>query len=185
MTGQIYQINVKHKTPGQRGLPKLPTQSATVTFMGFEGDFNRYRHEILGDEPTSAVLIMPLETIYQLNEEGWPIQPGDMGENITTVGIPYASFTPGNIYRVGEAEIQIARICDPCTNLYLLPYVGHQMGPRFIRTMVGRRGWYCRVLREGAIKTGDPIEELVSSVTTLGYQGAINPTQIQLNLLGQ
>lgn len=162
MKGQIFQINVKPETPGQRGLPKLPVESARITRRGIEGDFNRYRYEEKHADPDMALLLMPLETIQRLEEEGWPIRPGDLGENITTTGIPYDSFAPGKKYRLGESvETQISEPCNPCNNLYLLPYVGTENGPRFLRTMLGRRGWYARVLREGHIRKADPIEELV------------------------
>ena len=124
MSGKIYQINVKPKTAGQRGLPKRPVESAMVTYNGIDGDFNRWRHEKKQDDSELALLIMSLEKIRELNKEGWPIQPGDIGENITTIGIPYEDFAPGKRYKLGEAEIEICEKCDPCTNLYLLPYIG-------------------------------------------------------------
>ncbi len=159
MTGRVHQINVKPETPGEEGLPKTPVEAARVRAGGLAGDFNRYRHERQHDDPNAALLLVPLETISELNQEGWPIKPGDLGENITTTGIPYESFVPGKIYGVGEAEIQISKRCDPCTNLYLLPYVGERNGPAFLKVMRGRRGWYAKVLREGRIRVGDPIED--------------------------
>jgi len=160
MAGRIYRINIKSNTPGQRGLPKRSVESALVTRMGVGRDFNRHRHEKKGDDPDMALLLLSLETIQELNEEGWPIQPGDIGENITTVGIPYDSFTTGKKYRLGAAEIQISQRCDPCRNLYLLPYVGDEKGPNFLKTMLGRRGWYARVLTEGQIRERDIIDEV-------------------------
>ncbi len=159
MTGRIHQINIKPETPGEEGLPKTPVEAALARRGGLAGDFNRYRHERQHDDPNAALLLMPLETIQELNEEGWPIKPGDLGENITSTGIPYRSLVPRKIYVVGEAEIQITKRCDPCTNLYLLPYVGEKKGPAFLKVMKGRRGWYARVLQEGLIRAGDPIEE--------------------------
>lgn len=53
-----------------------------------DGDFNLYRHEQKNDSPRQALLIMPLEMIQHLNEEGWEIKPGDIGENITTQAFP-------------------------------------------------------------------------------------------------
>lgn len=161
MKGQIYQINLKPETPGQHGLPKRPVESAMVTFMGLKGDFNRWRREEAHDDLDLALLIMALEKIQELNQGGWPVKPGDIGENILTVGIPYDDFAPGKTYSFGEAQIQIVKACTPCTNLYSLPYVGEEKGPRFLRVMLGKRGWYARVLQEGQIKTGDSIEELV------------------------
>ena len=135
----------------------MPVNSIMVSKGGLEGDFNVYRHEKLDDDPDSAVLIMPLETIEELNKEGWPIKPGDIGENITTRGIAYSRFIPGKGVRIGQAELQISRACDPCANLLLLPYVGEGKGNQFLKVMFGRRGWYARVVREGRVKKGDEI----------------------------
>jgi MOSC domain-containing protein YiiM len=159
VSGTVKQINVKPMTEGERGLPKKPVDSAHVTKSGMQGDFNVYRHEELNDDPDSALLILPVETIMELNSEGWPVRPGDLGENLTTTGIPYSSFAVGKIFTSGGARFQVSRACDPCDNLFLLPYVGSSKGPSFLKTMLGRRGWYARVLREGKIRRGDRIVE--------------------------
>lgn len=159
MEGFVYQVNVKPETTGEHGLPKRSIAGAMARRTGLEGDFNRYRHEEQADDVDAALLLMPLETIRELNAEGWPIRPGDLGENLTTEGIPYASLAPGKTYTVGGAEIQVSRRCDPCDNLYLLPYVGEAKGSAFLKVMLGRRGWYARVLREGRIRRGDAIVE--------------------------
>ena len=160
MTGVVLQLNVKPQTPGEHGLPKKPVASAMVTKRGVEGDFNVYRQEKLRGDPDSALLIMPIEKIRELNSEGWPIKPADIGENLTTSGIPYDSFAVGRIFTAGGVRFQISRACDPCTNLYLLPYVGKTKGPEFLKLMLGRRGWYARVLQEGRVNTGDRISEV-------------------------
>jgi MOSC domain-containing protein YiiM len=156
--GRVYQLNRKPQRAGEHGLPKVPTQEAEVSLGGVEGDFNRYRHEEKHDDPQMALLIMPLEMIEQLNHEGWPIRPGDLGENVTSSGIPYDSFSPGSRFRLGNVRVEITKACTPCDNLYLLPYVGTERGPEFLRTTLGRRGWYARVLDEGTVHRGDPIE---------------------------
>lgn len=161
MNGKIYQINIKHEVLGERGLPKKPVKAVIVTSKGALGDYNRYRSEKMNNDPDKALLIMPLETIHQLNSEGWPILPGDLGENITTFGIPYDYFKPNQKYKLGDAEIEISELCKPCNNLYLLPYVGKEKLPQFLRTMSGRRGWYARVLRPQVIFTGESIEEIL------------------------
>ena len=153
----VRQINVKSLTKGERGLPKKPVDSAFVSFRGVQGDFNVYRHEERKYDPDSALLIMPIETIQELNSEGWPIKPGDLGENLTTSGLSYDSFEIGKVFSVGEASFQISRACDPCDNLFLLPYVGRSKGPEFLKTMLGRRGWYARILKEGRVKAQDQI----------------------------
>ena len=158
--GVVRQINIKPQTKGEHGLPKMPVESVMVTKAGLAGDFNLYRQEKLQGDPDSAVLLFPHETILQLNEEGWPVKAGDLGENFTTAGIPYDRFAPGRRFRLGGAVVEVARACDPCKNLYLLPYTGSSKGPDFVKTMLGRRGWYSRVELEGVVRRGDAIEEM-------------------------
>jgi MOSC domain-containing protein YiiM len=54
----------------------------------------------------------------------------------------------------------VTEACDPCDELYSLPYVGKEKGPAFVKTMMGRRGWYAKVLREGEIEPGNSAELL-------------------------
>jgi len=159
VSGEIHQINVKPQTKGEHGLPKKRVDSAFVVRAGIEGDFNVYRHEERQDDPEQALLIMPIETIGELNSEGWPVKPGDLGENFTTMGIPYQEFGVGKIFTAGRARFQITKACDPCDNLYLLPYVGVSKGPSFLKVMLGRRGWYAKVLEEGRVNAGDRLTE--------------------------
>ena len=154
---RVYQLNRKASTEDERGLPKQPVDEARLTKTGMEGDFNRYRHEEKRDDPDMAILVLPLETLETLNREGWPVRPGDLGENITCVGIPESGLQPGRRFRVGDAVIEVAKPCTPCDNLYLLPYVGVARGPEFLRVMLDRRGWFARVLVEGVVRKGDRI----------------------------
>lgn len=155
--GRVLQLHRKPLTPGERGLPKHAVPEVRLTRAGVVGDHNVYRHDVAGDDPAMAVLIMPEEMLADLNAKGWPIRPGDIGENLTSVGLPYDEFAPGRRYRAGEALLEISKPCTPCDNLYLLPYVGAARGPEFLKVMLDRRGWYARVLEEGRVKVGDPI----------------------------
>ena len=162
MSGLIYQLNVKPETPGQHGLPKQPVEEARVMVAGLQGDFNRYRTDKKGGSLDRAVLVLPWETLQGLQQEGWPVQPGDIGENITTNGVFYEALQLGQRYRLGtSAVVQIAEICNPCVNLALLDYVGQDRVTEFMRTLKGRRGWYAQVLEEGTVRRGDSIEQVL------------------------
>jgi MOSC domain-containing protein YiiM len=156
--GRVLQLNRKSQTPGERGLPKLPIAEAQVTVSGLEGDYNVYRHDVARDDPGMAVMIIPIETLQDLNREGWPVRPGDLGENITSAGLSYSAFAPGRRFRIGEALVEVTKPCTPCDNLYGLPYVGAERGPEFLRVTLDRRGWYAKVVREGHVRKDDPIE---------------------------
>lgn len=158
MPGRVFQLNIKPLIGEEPGLPKLPVDSALLTPAGFAGDYNRYRQEKKSGSPDMAVLVMPLETLQDLAKEGWPVKPGDIGENITTSGLAYADFSVGKKFRVGEsAIIEISEPCTPCATLKALPYVGAEKITGFIRLMMGRRGWYARVLEKGLIHKDDVI----------------------------
>lgn len=156
MPGRVAQINRKPLTPGEPGLPKTPIPKVRVTVAGVEGDFNIYRHEKKKDTPDRALLLYSVDKLATLNAEGWPLRPGDIGENLTLEGIDYEAMQPGTEWRIGdELLIRVTEACHPCKTLAALPYVGDARKRDFIETMKGRRGWYAKVLREGSVKVGD------------------------------
>ncbi len=158
MNGRVYQLNVKGRNEEGVGLPKRAIEYVTVRKEGLEGDFNHYRHNSLKNSLDHAVSIMPIEMINQLNREGWSVKPGDLGENITIEGIAYNSFKVGDCYLIGTTLLQISEAITPCKKLVKLPYVGEENRNRFVKdVMLGRRGWYARVLEEGFIRKGDLI----------------------------
>jgi MOSC domain-containing protein YiiM len=155
--GRVVEVHRKPPTPGEHGLPKVRVPSIRITRAGIEGDYNRYPTEEKHSDPDMAVLLVPLEILAMLEREGWPVRPGDLGENITSSGLANDAFRPERKVRIGPVLVQVAKPCTPCDNLYLLPYVGVARGPAFLRTTLGRRGWYCRVLEEGVVRSGDAI----------------------------
>lgn len=156
-SGTVYRLGSKHRVPGEHGLPKPEVESARIVLTGLEGDYNVYRQEERKGDPEMALLFLPVETVRELNAEGWPVRPGDLGENVTTEGIETGRWRPGVHLRLGSVEATVSKICTPCANLHLLPYVGESKGPEFVRTMVDRRGWYASVARAGTVRKGDPI----------------------------
>jgi MOSC domain-containing protein YiiM len=152
MTGRILQLSTKPETPGEHGLPKRAVTELRVTTQGAEGDYNRYRSRTLGGDPDQAILVVTEELLSQLRREGWPVAPGDLGENLTLAGVAESNLVPGTRLEIGEVRLEISKPCEPCTELHSLPYVGEARGAEFVRTMVDRRGWYARVLRGGVIR---------------------------------
>ncbi len=156
--GRVVQLSRKPERANERGLPKVQVPELRLTPAGVEGDFNRWRTEKAAGDPDQAVLLVTDETLEQLRREGWPVQRGDLGENVTVSGIPESAWHEGAQVRLGSALLEISKPCPPCTLLYTLSYVGEERGPEFIRTMRGRRGWFARVLRAGQVRAGAPVE---------------------------
>ncbi|HEX3274106.1 MAG TPA: MOSC domain-containing protein [Gemmatimonadales bacterium] len=154
MGGRIVQLHRKPREGRARGLPKHPVAELLVTAAGVEGDYNRWRTEQAGCDPDQAVLLLGDEILAALREEGWPVERGHLGENLTVAGLPPDTLAPGVRVEAGEVVLEISKACDPCIVLYGLPYVGVERGPAFIRTLAGRRGWFARVLQGGRLTTG-------------------------------
>ena len=160
MNPSIFRLHQKPKTPNEAGLPKISTQLADVTAMGFKGDFNNFRYKKKKNDPNMAIMILCIDIINDLNDEGWPVKPGDLGENITLIDLPYDSIKPKQQYQIGAIVIEITLICDPCSTLQVLPYVQKTHLKSFIKTLMKRRGWYAKVVKTGQIRIGDPVKKI-------------------------
>ena len=161
MEGFALYLNVKPQAFGEYGIPKLPVGTIKITLDGVVGDYNVNR-TAKGGNPNRAVLLFPFETIQALRRQGWPVNPGDLGENITTAGIPHDSFAIGHHYRIGDRTIlKISEPCNPGTKLMVLPYVGEARVQEFMCTLEGRSGWYARVVQEGSVCRQDEIERVL------------------------
>jgi MOSC domain-containing protein YiiM len=158
MSGQLLQLNVKPRVPGEYGLPKQAVARLDISADGAAGDYNNYRMRTLKGDPDQAILILTDDVIQQLRREGWPVQPGDFGENITLGGAAEADLGPGARLQVGDVLLEISKPCDPCTELGILPYVGKERTAEFIRATKGRRGWYARVLHPGPVTLASPVQ---------------------------
>jgi MOSC domain-containing protein YiiM len=158
MRGRVVQLHLKPREGRARGLPKRAVSQLTITADGVEGDFNRWRTEKADGDPDQAVLLLNEEILVALRSEGWPVQPGELGENLTLADLRPDALQPGVQVQLGDVVLEVTKPCDPCTILYTLPYVGTERGPEFLRTMMGRRGWFARVLQGGTVRKDTVVE---------------------------
>jgi len=159
---KVLQLNVKPKTTGEFGLPKQPVPELRITSTGAEGDYNHYRATTLKGDPDQAILLVTQELLSRLQTEGWPVEPGHLGENITLSQVSESELRPGIRVRVAEVLLEVTKPCDPCTELHSLSYVGARRGKEFVRALVNRRGWYARVLIPGVVRVNAPVQILSS-----------------------
>ncbi len=158
MRGRVVQLHLKPREGRARGLPKRAVSQLTITPDGVEGDFNRWRTEKADGDLDQAVLLLNDEILVDLRAEGWPVQRGELGENVTLADLRPDALQPGVQLQLGDVVLEVTKPCDPCTILYTLPYVGTERGPEFLRTMMGRRGWYARVLQGGTVRQETVVE---------------------------
>ena len=142
------------------GVPKLPILEAHVTPLGIAGDVQKNRKYHGG--PNQALLLITAEGLEELKAAGFPVYPGALGENVTTAGLDRRMLRLGQRYRLGEVEIELTKMREPCRTLH--PYgltigkavydpdvkAGRPISPRW-----GLAGFYVKIIRTGVIRPGD------------------------------
>ena len=152
--GQVEFINIS-----DGGVPKRPWPECDVTIAGLSGD--RQRDLKYHGGPDRAVLLYSLERIRSLQEEGHPIAPGAIGENLTVSGLDWDLLVPGAQVEVGPVRLELTSHASPCDTLAASFLEG-----RFVRvSQKVHPGWSrlcARVLVEGRVTVGDPVRVLGS-----------------------
>jgi len=148
--GHVIQVSVS-----TGGVPKLPVESAWVGPLGLDGDGHHDRTEHGG--PHRAVCLFSIEAIERLQAEGHPIEPGSVGENLTTAGIEWSLLPVGTTARVGtELVLELASSTTPCATQK------HNFSDgKFSRILIDNHPsdsrMYARVVHQGEVRPGDPI----------------------------
>lgn len=150
---RIVRISV---SPG--GGPKRPVPAARVTALGLQGDAHRDLEHHGG--PERALCLFSLDRIRAPQDEGHPITSGSIGENITLEGESWDAVAPGLCLLLGvEVIAQVTRYITPCRTItasFRDRDYSRVSPPRH----PGDRRVYVRVLREGSLTNGDPVQPL-------------------------
>jgi MOSC domain-containing protein YiiM len=87
-----------------------------------------------------------------------PTMPyGAFGENLTFAGLSEESVCIGDILRIDAVTFEVSQPRQPCWKL-ARRWRMHELVAAVVRT--GRTGWYLRVLEQGWIEPGIPVELL-------------------------
>jgi MOSC domain-containing protein YiiM len=147
------------------GVPKQPVDEAHVGVNGVAGD--RQRDLRFHGGPNRAVCLYSLELIQALQAEGHPIGVGSVGENLTVSGVDWSAMTPGRRVRVGPILLELTKYAHPCRNL--VPYFrGGELTRISQKIHPGSGRLYARVLEEGLVRPGDPVELLDAAAEASG-----------------
>lgn len=132
------------------------------TFAGLEGDEQcDLRHH---GGPDRALHYYPADhylwwqtwqTALDLPAPRTPWQPAAFGENLSGLGLTEAQACIGDVYRLGEALIQISQPRPPCFKLN--QRFGYGQMSQVIQ-LNGRCGWLLRVLEEGMVSPESAME---------------------------
>lgn len=151
------------------GVHKIPRESITlVAGHGVEGDYHagpfvRHRSRAAKD-PTQPnirqVHIVHSELFDELAPLGIHVEPGQMGENITTRGLALLDMAPGTRLHLGDtAVIELTGVRNPCNQLdavddRLLPRVAIKEDNG---TITRKAGVMAIVIESGTVRPGDHI----------------------------
>lgn len=153
MDGYIFQLNCS-----DGGVPKSPVREARLTPTGLAGD-RQERLKIHGG-PERALCLYALEHITQLQDEGHPIFPGSVGENVTVVGLDWSTLQIGSRLSLGdEVIVEISSYAGPCQTI-----AGSFSDGKSTRISQkkhpGESRLYARVLQVGRLEVGQTVRVL-------------------------
>jgi MOSC domain-containing protein YiiM len=139
-----------HETHGER--PRTVSEVTGRVGGGIDGDSHAQRER-------RAVVIVDRST-----HEALGLQPGDLREQITTVGLPGISLlAPDTELRVGGITLRVNGEAEPCTHIGAMLGVADVEG--FQALLAGRRGAICTVIAvTGPARVGDAVEVLPARV---------------------
>ncbi|MFJ3922949.1 MOSC domain-containing protein [Streptomyces sp. NPDC090022] len=136
--------------------------------LGVEGDVHagvtvKHRSRVAQD-PTQPNLrqvhLIHGELFEEVAEAGFTVEPGQLGENVTTAGLDLLALPVGTLLRLGEeAVVEVTGLRNPCLQIdafqdgLLKQVVGRDDEGRIVR----KAGIMGVVHEGGTIRPGDPI----------------------------
>lgn len=138
---RVLSVNISEK----KGTIKLPVDSIEIDELGV-------KHDAHAGEWHRQVSLLARESIVKFSaSSGREIRFGEFAENITTEGIILHETHPLDRFIIGEAELEVTQIGKEChgDNCAIFKEVGNCVMPK--------EGIFCRVLKPGKIKAGDPV----------------------------
>lgn len=146
----IHQISVS-----DGGVPKTSVDTAKIDKRGVVGD--RQEDTVHHGSPDQALCLYSLEVIERFKAEGHPIEPGFAGENLTISGLDWFSIEPGARLEIGpDIEAEVTHYATPCSKNAQW-FVNGDFTRMLQSRHPGESRLYARVLRGGALTTGDEV----------------------------
>jgi MOSC domain-containing protein YiiM len=114
-----------HRSPTHSFSKRAALSIRLIAGLGVEGDAHagetvKHRSRVARD-PTQPNLrqvhLIHAELLDELNAAGFNVQPGDLGENITTRGLDLLALPAGTRLIIGQAMIELTGLRNPCVQL--------------------------------------------------------------------
>jgi hypothetical protein len=158
-----------HLSPSHTMSKPVVDRVRLVEGIGIDGDAHagttvKHRSRVARD-PTQPNLrqvhLIPSELHGELSATGFAVEPGAMGENVTTCGIDLLEVPTGTRLRLGsDAVVEITGLRNPCRQLegvrpgLQAAVLDHDAGGDLIR----RAGVMAVVVAGGDVRAGDRID---------------------------
>jgi MOSC domain-containing protein YiiM len=127
MPGGVIPTVVATSRSPQHGFSKQPQSSLRlITNEGVEGDAHRggtTQHLYLKRKNPALpnlcqVHLLAAEMLAELADKGFPLQPGELGENLLTAGLDLLSLPRGTLLHLGdEAVVKLTGLRTPCSQI--------------------------------------------------------------------
>ncbi len=136
------------------GIPKTPVEVGRVSVSGLAGDgHNHEKHRT----PMQALLMLDAEDIADLQQEGFPINWGSLGENLTVQNVSCDDLQIGDrVHFSRGVTAEVTKYRKPC-------YVLDAIDPELKVALKGRGGVYLKVIQPGEIRAGDGVSVVPST----------------------
>ena len=151
--GVIVSVNT---SPG--GVPKRPIGPGRIHWRGVEGDRHSKPEPIHGT-PEQAICLLAIEAIERIRADGEQAFPGAYGENLTLVGVDWASLRHGDLLQIGTGGplLRLTDYATPC-DTQARWFRGGRTGRISARAYPQDARWYASVAEEGPVAPGDSVE---------------------------
>ena len=157
-----------HRSPEYTFSKERHDELVLVAGMGVEGDAHfgatvRHRSRVAAD-PTQPNLrqvhLMHGELFDELAEGGHRVEPGDLGENITTRGVDLLGLATGTVLRIGDqALLAVTGLRNPCRQIegFQSGLQGAVLDRDDEGNLVRKAGVMAVVVLGGTVRVGDAI----------------------------
>lgn len=149
------------------GIFKIPTSEPVwLSSLGLRDDVIISKKHHGG--PDQAVYVYGAADYQWWSQElGKELVPGTFGDNLTISELESAQFNIGDYLHVGVVTLQVTAPRIPCKT-----FAARMEDPYWVKKFrhAERPGLYCRVLKEGFVMAGNPVEVERYSDETLSIQ---------------
>lgn len=161
-------VHAVHRSATHSFSKPAASQIQLVAGMGVEGDAHsgatvKHRSRVARDPAAPnlrQVHLLQNELLIELEQRGFNVHPGAIGENITTSGLDLLALATDTELHIGpEAIVRVTGLRNPCTLLdtfetgLMRAVLDHRADGELVR----RAGVMGVVVRSGRVKPGDTI----------------------------